>query len=677
MANYVKFLRGTPAAYERLTHKDDDTLYFIYEKDSGDGVLYLGSKLIAGADGESITASSINALKDVLISEDLTNKSLLVYDAKQSQWVNTDFEDLIFVGAQEESAGIAGLVPAPELGQTNLFLRSDGTWAEINIDANVSQNIINIENESNQTHAEIIAEATDNLTLAKGDIIIIKDIIIGDITQQTAYIYNGSSWEALSGNVVAEKVFFAEDFSDLETAGKNLKEVLELILAKPSIQADNASIVLEDNKISLKNYGIQYYKYVPESGSEDTGDFVEAHYELQIVNESNPWIAGLEPRVTLEDGNLVLGWYEPNPTTIDGVNSQVSAIQTTIADLQAEVIELKEKLGEPANAEEGTAASGIFAELDKKANAADVYNKTETEQKINEAVSAAAHLKRKEVTSVDDIDVTAADADQYIYMVPSGLQDDDNKYYEYMIVEIEVVDKETQEITKVRQIEQVGSWEVDLSDYAKKSDIIIKGIDETELSIDKDGKLSIKEVDQAKVKGLSESLQGYVLKIEGYGLVPLTEIEKLSTIKEGAEPNFIKSVDIANFTVDENGKLLLNDLPMSKIQGLSEMATSHAEIVDLVKNEKTGLIVQVRQNASNIQSIQDILNNEETGLIKRVSKVETTIQGLGNHYVTLDTYKTQVGDFTELEHSFEGSTVIDEINELHKIMSWQELIIEE
>lgn len=52
MAKYVKFLRGTPEAYARLPHKDSDTLYFIYEEDESTGILYLGSKVIAGGDDD-------------------------------------------------------------------------------------------------------------------------------------------------------------------------------------------------------------------------------------------------------------------------------------------------------------------------------------------------------------------------------------------------------------------------------------------------------------------------------------------------------------------------------------------------------------------------------------------------------------------------------------------------
>ena len=45
--NYVKFIRGTPTAFAKLTQKDNDTLYFISETNSKKGSLYLGEKLIS------------------------------------------------------------------------------------------------------------------------------------------------------------------------------------------------------------------------------------------------------------------------------------------------------------------------------------------------------------------------------------------------------------------------------------------------------------------------------------------------------------------------------------------------------------------------------------------------------------------------------------------------------
>jgi hypothetical protein len=41
----------------------------------------------------------------------------------------------------------------------------------------------------------------------------------------------------------------------------------------------------------------------------------------------------LELRVVLEGTEFTLGWYEPNPTTIEGMNAQISGIQGTVNDL--------------------------------------------------------------------------------------------------------------------------------------------------------------------------------------------------------------------------------------------------------------------------------------------------------------------------------------------------------
>jgi hypothetical protein len=130
-ANYVKFIRGTPKAFANLAVKDSDTLYFITEAESADGVLYLGSKKIGGTG--NLSTSSIDELRDVLISNDLSDRSFLIYDAVQKQWINKSFDELcpIFKGATTTLPGVPGFVPAPQAGDVFKFLRSDGTWAAI------------------------------------------------------------------------------------------------------------------------------------------------------------------------------------------------------------------------------------------------------------------------------------------------------------------------------------------------------------------------------------------------------------------------------------------------------------------------------------------------------------------------------------------------------------------
>ena len=135
MVNYVKFLRGTPEAFEKLAAKDSNTLYFISEKDATVGSLYLGSKLIS-ASSSSITGEiSIADLKDVLIDNDLLGDgSILMYDYESKKWVNKTVDDIVvdvMRGATSTKAGKSGLVPAPQAGEENKFLKGDGTWAEI------------------------------------------------------------------------------------------------------------------------------------------------------------------------------------------------------------------------------------------------------------------------------------------------------------------------------------------------------------------------------------------------------------------------------------------------------------------------------------------------------------------------------------------------------------------
>ena len=133
--NYVKFLRGTPAAFEKLSIKDKDTLYFISEPGAKNGLLYLGDKIIAGSSSTgSISNLSIADLKDVIIDNTgLTDGSILMYDWVKKAWVNKTLDEVVvdvMQGASSTKAGAAGLVPAPKVGEQNKFLRGDGTWAE-------------------------------------------------------------------------------------------------------------------------------------------------------------------------------------------------------------------------------------------------------------------------------------------------------------------------------------------------------------------------------------------------------------------------------------------------------------------------------------------------------------------------------------------------------------------
>lgn len=453
--------------------------------------------------------------------------------------------------------------------------------------------------------------------------------------------------------LVDEAAGTATAYIILNTAGE-LQEIGASVDI-PSLKGDNASVIISNEIIALKNWGIQYYKYVEATGTEGEDDYVEAHYELQIVDDENPWIIGLEPKVASENGQIVLAWYQPNPTTIEGLGSQVSSLQTAVGDLQK-----------------------------------NTYTKTEVDKKIADA----GHLKRIIVDSVDDIDVNAADADQYIYMVLTSPEDTADKYDEYMVIIYE-----DESGTEIRYAEKVGSWEVDLSNYVTKAAL------QTELD---------KKVD-AKAN---------------HSLISDEEKTKLAGIEDGAQKNYITSVDSQNFTV-EAGKLLLQGITVAQVQNLQSLLDAKVNTEagkGLSSNDFTDDYIKIIQgNTANIQTqgnkiitIESVLNDTEVdgvvtpGLITKVNNLsvavqtntdnistnaskiltlEGTVTTQGNaitllqtdvadlktkvnaidltKYVTTEIFQATVGNLEELQQS--QTTLHTQVKEIQEAITWGEL----
>lgn len=162
-----------------------------------------------------------------------------------------------------------------------------------------------------------------------------------------ANAYVGQKIAVIENNVVTH-------YSIEDTEG-TLKEL------GSNVASDNKSIEVSSGTIGMHDFGKAYYQYIAETEDE------EAHYEKVEVSTDNPWKAGLEPKVVTENSELVIGWFEPNPTTIEGVNDQVTAVQGSVKDLE-------DALGVPGD--ENTEATGIYKEIDDVE--ADVKELTDT-----------------------------------------------------------------------------------------------------------------------------------------------------------------------------------------------------------------------------------------------------------------------------------------------------------
>ena len=133
--SYVAFVKATEALWSKMNSSQrlDNVLYFVVDgPDDSIGKLYLGNTLIA--DGNGITGVRVDNLLDVDIDA-INGGDVLMYNMSTSKWENVSLASQIgnlikiFSPASESSNGTVGLVPAPQAGQQDLYLKGDGSWA--------------------------------------------------------------------------------------------------------------------------------------------------------------------------------------------------------------------------------------------------------------------------------------------------------------------------------------------------------------------------------------------------------------------------------------------------------------------------------------------------------------------------------------------------------------------
>lgn len=198
------------------------------------------------------------------------------------------------------------------------------------------------------------------------------------------------------------------------------------------------------------------------------------------------FIDGLQPKVVLKEGSAneyELAWYEPSTETIEGVSSKVAAVDSkvnTVSDIAASNKEqingvkndlfgeggtktdpkegslgkdLADVVAAVGNADSGLTKSlaDLTTEVGKKANAADVYTKTQTDTKIGEAVAAQGHMKTQVVEGTAQMTET-----NVLYLVKDDTVTGVDQYNEYILIDGTPT--------------LIGSTSTDLTGYAKTAD---------------------------------------------------------------------------------------------------------------------------------------------------------------------------------------------------------------
>ena len=261
----------------------------------------------------------------------------------------------------------------------------------------------------------------------------------------------------------------------------------------------------------------------------------------------------------------------------------------------------------------------------------DTYTKNEIDSKI----AAAGHLKRNPVKNFEEIEKYIdenTDFNEYIFMVPNGPIEEANKYDEYIVIE----EFDSDNILIGNHIEKVGSWEVDLAEYAKKDDL-------------KDYIIDPKDESRLMTKA---------------------EAEKLNALNEKAEENIINEVS-SDFTIDENRKLNLNNLSQEKIIGLSESLANKFDRSEgqLISATDKAKLDALQLNGEDLEVSGTIDVTQVSNLKGWIEDNASDTKGLSENNLSNSLYESIVSAITKVESGNLNIQNIDKVNGLEAALA--------
>lgn len=350
LPNYVKFQRGSLASYNRLTNKDADTLYFIYDaNDETRGSLYLGDRLIGGVGGSG-GVNNLSELSDVLISAAQTGDFLVLNSA--GKWTSTSASNVAetilasggnFVSIDEQEFQFNAIDGKLELkgyaeASTGMIPVKSATgiiWqsSPINLDTRVSD----LESAMQQAQTDIsdlqtgLSGVDNKIATAIAEVNHLSYKIITNLNQATEtnviYLYgNGSSdpsnrydeYMLLNGSL--ELIgSIGIDLSDYMTAD----EIEQALNAK----ADTSAVTSLDTRVGSLETTV--------SNLSDLSDTVNS-LSSTVSNLSNRISAIEDNYVTTTEFNAVVG----DLSSVNGVKNELNSA-ATITD---NIIDIYERL---------------------------------------------------------------------------------------------------------------------------------------------------------------------------------------------------------------------------------------------------------------------------------------------------------------------------------------------
>lgn len=232
--------------------------------------------------------------------------------------------------------------------------------------------------------------------------------------------------------------------------------------------------------------------------------------------------------------------------------------QLTNSILEDRLSNLESQIGQPGNAEEGIAPTGLYKDI------IDLKENTFTKTEILQYIEDMSHLKYQIVNSLEDIDLeNEENTANIIFLVPKDEIDESNGYDEYFVIN--------------NNLERIGSFDIDLSNYVQINDEHLL----TEEDKKKLDSLNLDENDQV------------IINVSQVGDLNQQFIQDRS---------YIRSVQPGTFNVTDEGQLELVSIPSRILSDYVPMTVYQREIGDL---SKLG-------SDENVNIVQEIINIKES-----------------------------------------------------------------
>lgn len=326
----------------------------------------------------------------------------------------------------------------------------------------------------------------------------------------------------------------------------------------------------------------------------------------------------------LVDGKLT--WVEPSATTVEGLATEIEGLKTHISALEGTVGD--ESKGLVKGVADNTAA--INAINNKIGTVEDGKNVV---QMITEATYDDTALTGR-VTAIEGDYLKTADKTALETKMATDIATAKTEAIEAVLGEAVPEDFDTlKEVAEWIQSDTTASSQL-ITRVTNIENDYLKGADKTSLQGEIDALETL--VGALPEGAASTTVVAYIqevvdaLKIGDYAkasdLTALaTRVKDLEDV--GAEKNVIASVDTGSFTVDAERKLLLNDVPMAKVTGLSDALNGKVDKVEgytlLSPTDKTkldalvigesGVEISGKVNAANVEGLGNwITTNRDT-----------------------------------------------------------------